>query len=866
MSSNRMSGKEAGEALRDMLRANSVLKELDVSNNSNKYTHCHRQKDGGIQLAKGMAEGLRANSALVKFDISNNQFYAEGTKAVAHALQGHTSITELNASGIGMIMSIDDSNGRFRNDMSGLMEITRALLTMRALTSVNCLSNHFDAEHAEELIASMASKPNLKTLCGFRDDDTELNLSSKGLSAGCAVLIANEVKNNTVLTSLDISANHVATKEAGKALADALAANTVLKKLNVAHNLDGYSSWTTDGPGFAQELANGIRANRVLTKLDICGNKMATKETGKALSDALAANSILRELNVSNNNWHEGIWMGHRGDGPGFVQELAIGLGINEALTRLDVSSNKMITNETGKALGRALAQNKTLTVLDLSSNMWERRHYYPTCAEGDGFARDIALGLHANETLVSVNLLYNRIGVDQACQLATTLEKHPTLTSLCGNMGDETDLDMSGGSIDLRMKGGDVIMLAPEIVANRSITRLNLSDNDLSDTRAGKALGNMLAANAVLQELDLSGCSMYNAESVHAFVVGLRANKALTSLNIADNWLTEDGAKHVADAIKVHVTMSRLIFGHDPDHDEDDDEYCGSDYSNSSDDSDDDDDASPPWTYPVLEVGMTEARFCNKGLGACDGSGAILVSTWISVFCHTIHTLDVSHNKLCVSGCKALVPALQNNQTLTELNMARNHIGQVQGSDDDWWWGTSGIDQVANVIPTMGSLVTFNLSKNGLCAAGAKILAKALTNNQNMTELNLSSNYLGRTHPSGIRGDADLSGIIAIGDALLTMGSLTRLDVSNNHMVSKTSWLKPPNPNVGIGDEVDGKTVTSIATDGDIELTDTSGVVALMNCIKHSETLTSLNLACNRLHVGGSKCVAEAMKEQVGG
>ena len=81
--------------------------------------------------------------------------------------------------------------------------------TIRALAFVNILSNNIGAEQANKLIAIMASKPNLKTLCGFSGDETELDLSNKGLSAGCGVLVANEVKNNGALTSLNMSDNQL---------------------------------------------------------------------------------------------------------------------------------------------------------------------------------------------------------------------------------------------------------------------------------------------------------------------------------------------------------------------------------------------------------------------------------------------------------------------------------------------------------------------------------------------------------------------------------------------------------------------------------------------------------------------------------
>ena len=67
-------------------------------------------------------------------------------------------------------------------------------------------------------------------------------------------------------------------------------------------------------------------------------NKMASKEAGKALAEALTANSTLKELDVSSNTWTE---RGRpKGDGPGFAQELAIGVAASRALTSLNISAN----------------------------------------------------------------------------------------------------------------------------------------------------------------------------------------------------------------------------------------------------------------------------------------------------------------------------------------------------------------------------------------------------------------------------------------------------------------------------------------------------------------------------------------------
>ena len=84
--------------------------------------------------------------------------------------------------------------------------------------------------------------------------------------------------------------NNMATKEAGKALTDALATNSTLKELDVSSNVDGeVGSYTkTNGPAFAQELANGVRANGALTSLNLASNWLkaeGAKQVAAALSE-----------------------------------------------------------------------------------------------------------------------------------------------------------------------------------------------------------------------------------------------------------------------------------------------------------------------------------------------------------------------------------------------------------------------------------------------------------------------------------------------------------------------------------------------------------------------------------------------------
>jgi hypothetical protein len=95
------------------------------------------------------------------------------------------------------------------------------------------------------------------------------------------------------------------------------------------------------------------------------------------------------------------------------------------------------------------------------------------------------------------------------------------------------------------------------------AMTILNMSKNRLQGAEAGKPLGDALAGNTVLKELDLSGSRHYpnmDIEFVKAFTPGLSDNGALTSLDLSSNSLRAEGAKSVAEAIKVTMCTPAII------------------------------------------------------------------------------------------------------------------------------------------------------------------------------------------------------------------------------------------------------------------------------------------------------------------
>jgi hypothetical protein len=92
---------------------------------------------------------------------------------------------------------------------------------------------------------------------------------------------------------------------------------------------------------------------------------------------------------------------------------------------------------------------------------------------------RAIANAIKDMRAISSVNVLGNEIGIEQAQVLAAILKEHPTLKSLCGHKGDETELNMSGKEIGVE----GAIMLAPEIVDNGALSQFIFSDDQNDKT-----------------------------------------------------------------------------------------------------------------------------------------------------------------------------------------------------------------------------------------------------------------------------------------------------------------------------------------------------------------------------------------------
>jgi hypothetical protein len=282
-----------------------------------------------------------------------------------------------------------------------------------------------------------------------------------------------------------------------------------------------------------------------------------------------------------------------------------------------------------------------------------------------------------------SVNLLKNKIGSDQAEAFATILKEHPTLKSLCGNTGDETELDMSGKNMD----AGDVTMLAAEVVGNGAILSVNLLKNGIGVEQA-RALASILKEHSTLEslcgnkgdetELDMSG-KMNGAEDAIMLAAEIIDNGALSVLNLAEN------------------NLGAVVFPHGWR-------------------------TSTPWKFRHSD-GSHQDTDPGEELVQGRPEGAIAIANAIPDM-GALTALDVSNNCL---GEIVLVDGITHCKADSGKMLYWDKDNKSLGEKLPPGCGPPGIIVIANAIPDMGAITSLNLASNSLGIEGAKIIADIL-------------------------------------------------------------------------------------------------------------------------------------------
>ncbi|XP_071849464.1 uncharacterized protein [Apostichopus japonicus] len=191
-----------------------------------------------------------------------------GTKAIAIALVGNTTIVKLNLSDNWLAPE-------------GAFAIADMLRENCYITDLDLSDNKLGNQGAAALCSTLLQNSNL----------THVTLSGNNFEDKCADAFADVILNNNKIEYLNLS-NNTFGEAAGLAFGPALAENISMRQLDL--------SWNHIRGKGAVILAEGVGGNIGLRKLNLSWNGFGNEGT-IALGKALASNNTLEELDITNN-------------------------------------------------------------------------------------------------------------------------------------------------------------------------------------------------------------------------------------------------------------------------------------------------------------------------------------------------------------------------------------------------------------------------------------------------------------------------------------------------------------------------------------------------------------------------------------
>ena len=778
-----------------------------VANEINKFKaltslNVSRNKIVGAAAWKAFGNALANNKTLLKLDVSDNSIFDKesGSNAWADIIKGNTSITELNiaknhldaanAKILGPAISANNtltSLNILQNNLKeeGLKAIVDAWEANTCLQSI-CGATGTELDLSSAQIEEFGDIPVVCAEIKHNKAMTSLNIRDNNIGGGAAVLELNAGWTDRLREHLETFDNDkdgtLNNQEFGEFLKaqdpSTVIEDTIIDFKQELHlsdeniTVDRLVSYYEDlsqsqegmqcvmdefktlllslKPVGVIALADAINTNKTLKSLDISANNI-----GQLVGDSelMKQNGVTYKKAKNGNMLY--YWdkndkcLGEKcpaycGKPMGLIA-IADAISTNGAMTSLNISKNKIITNSdkdssAGQALANMLSVNTTLTELDVSDNKAGGG------SNGAPFAKKLAVGLSANKALQSLNISNNQLCGDWKTPnfsgydaLVRAIRQHELLTMSAVNMAEE--LDVSGQK--LGVLGAKT--MATFIKYNGALTSLNISNTKIGVLMTEDGWTSKDGYDAI-PWVHPDGRSQNERPDglkplgVIALADAIKTNKALEKLYISKNYLlsTEFG-KILSDAIALNSVLK------------------------------------------VLDV---SSQGLGLGLGLGDGPGfaqAFAVGLGTNM---ALETLNLSNNRLIDTGGeagKALGDALKQNQTLKELDVSSN-MQFIPNNHSD---GAEFAKKLADGLTANTALKSLNISNNHI---GAHILPAGWSGPDDY------GHYKSPTGEYRLAQPGEAEGVIAIVNAIKqknkseTQSALTSLNIKEDTKYYKVS------------------------------------------------------------------------------
>ena len=435
--------------------------------------------------------------------------------------------------------------------LAGVEALAAGFRANRVLTSVNLLHTALGVHGAQTIVAAFEQSRTLETLCGVRQAQTHLDLSSLSLGAGDAILIAADVKASRSLLTCNLLRNNFGTNV--RVLTDAFAQQQQQQQQQ----------------GALRSLC-GIRPNQTEASFR---NKSLRAEDAALLAVELYHSQTLRKLDLVNS----GVGLVSAVDG-GLIPSIdgiCSALKSNTTLQHLDISSAK-VGLEGSAAIIDMLSGNQTLTALDVCHS----RLGTGSQPLADAVLRHASLqifcgipirGIRADQ-LTELELSGQGIGAHGAAVLAQLLASNDTITflGLCNNnLGDQCTSIAHAALCHARLEVFCAIPMRT-IRADAHMTALDLSNKSFN-AHGALVLADLIKVHGTLKSLDIAGNGIGGAESspiaFQRLGEALRQNNTLTDLILSSNGIKDMDiaplAEHLAPTSLTSLNLCYNSLGH---------------------------------------------------------------------------------------------------------------------------------------------------------------------------------------------------------------------------------------------------------------------------------------------------------------
>eukprot|EP01133_Synstelium_polycarpum_P015483 gene15483-18386_t len=404
------------------------------------------------------------------------------------------------------------SNGR-------LLAFVQRCQSLRSLSLYN-----YSLENEVNFGGSMSEVLRTETIQLQRLELMNMDLVSNG-----ATQIISSLRNNAILTELNLSRNFLKEKD-GLILGDTIRHNSTITKLDISFNEFRISG--------LKSIIEALQHNTTITELNleaVC--RLDCMITGFTLSSpplTPTSNSLMLSSSFG-------------------------GMNINSPAT---VSNNILLTVNAGSFGG----PSSLLSNISPSSN-----HLFSSTPPlfssiSDHFASNNPTNwVPSSPSSISMNtrLVEGLVLLKNNKNLRTLNLSHNTFGKLFNNsLGDMISANTSITSLFLNyLKLDDECgaKIGRSLRSNKSITTLSLIYNQLGK-EAGFEIAYNLSTNSTIRSLYLSN-NLLNEEIGTEMGTMLRTNTTLTTLDVSDNNIGANGAKHIIEGLKVNSTLTRLMF-----------------------------------------------------------------------------------------------------------------------------------------------------------------------------------------------------------------------------------------------------------------------------------------------------------------